>query len=120
MSAPDARLSAAERAALADLEAAAVAADPHLAARLKGTPGSRLRALLVIVQPAVLRLWSMILGLRWWGVLVAAGGLGLVLIGLSNSLAVSVCGAVIALVGLRVLAEMVERRVGRPGSRASS
>ncbi|HET9076553.1 MAG TPA: hypothetical protein VFN68_06455 [Acidimicrobiales bacterium] len=110
MSAPDARLSAAERAALAGLEAAAAAADPHLAARLRGVPGTRWRLLLTSVQPAALRLWHLLLGLRWWGVPITLGGLALTVLGLGTGLAVSVLGAVIALAGLRVLAEMVEVR----------
>ncbi len=113
MSAPDARLNAAERAALADLEAAAAADDPHLAARLKGAPASRIRTVVPVIQrlrPTVLRQWSSFLGLGWWGVPVTLAGLALVVLGMSAGLAVSVFGALVALAGLRVLAELVERR----------
>ena len=119
MSAPDARLNAAERAALADLEAAAVADDPHLAARLRGAPGSRLKTVVPLIQrfrPVALRTWSSFLDLGWWGVPITLVGLGLVVLGMSAGLALSVFGAVVTLAGLRLLAELVERRRHRSGT----
>ena len=110
MSAPDARLSAAEQAALADLEAAAVAADPQLAARLKGAPAPRVGTLLPRLRPELLRLWAAFLGIGWWAVPLTLAGLGLAVLGLSAGLAVSVGGALVAAAGLRALAELVERR----------
>lgn len=119
MSAPDARLNAAERAALADLEAAAVAADPHLAARLKGAPASRLRSLLPALQgtyPKALRWWSTFLRLGWWGIPMTLAGVGLMVLGLSTGPAVSVLGAVVAVAGLRLVAELVESHRRRSGA----
>lgn len=110
MSAPDAKLSAAERAALADIEAAAVADDPHLAARLKGAPAHRLRSPLPLVHPLALRLWRAFLQLGWWGAPIAVAGFVLMALGLSVGLPVSLLGAVAALGGLRLVAEAVDRR----------
>lgn len=120
---PDERLSAAERAALADLEAAAAAADPTLAARLKGRRLSRFRFLLPTRAPQLGRVpqlgpvsqlgrwWAALVGIGWWGVPLAVAGLVLVVLGLVSSLAVSVVGALVLVVGLRVIADLVERRL---------
>ena len=115
MSAPDARLSAAERAALADLEAAAAASDPHLAARLKGGPPARLRIPLPSFAPGLLRVWKSFLGIGWWAAAVTLIGLALTVLGLSAGLGLSVLGALVAAAGLRALAEAVERRRSAPG-----
>ena len=117
MSAPDARLSAAERAALADLEAAAAASDPHLAARLKGASASRARSVLPAVsrlRPEALRLWVSFLKLGWWGAPLTVAGLALIVLGISAGPVVSVLGVVVTVCGLRLLAELVERRRHRP------
>lgn len=119
MSAPDARLSAAERAALADLEAAAAAADPRLAERLKGASESRLRTVLPALrrfQPEVLRVWVSFLRLGWWGVPLSAAGLVLMVLGLSAGPALCVLGTVVAAGGLRLVAEVLEGRRHRPRS----
>lgn len=110
MSAPDAKLSAAERAALADIEAAAVADDPHLAARLKGAPGHRLRSPLPLLHPLALRLWRGFLQLGWWGVPLTVAGFVLMTLGLNAGLPLSLLGAIVALGGLRLVAEAVDRR----------
>ncbi len=116
MSTPDSKLSAAERAALADLEAAAAAADPSLAALLRG--GARWRPLPAIRSVALrlLRLWAVVLGLGWAGVPMSLGGLLLMVLGLSSGLAVSLVGLLFAFVGLRVLVEMLRLRLPRPRS----
>ncbi len=113
MSTPDARLNAAERAALADLEAAAIAADPALAARLRGGPGWRARPALRSLRRRLARTWAAVLGSRWWGVPLAAGGMLLMAVGLGTTLALSAVGAVVAAVGIRVLAEMAAGRIAR-------
>lgn len=122
MSAPDARLSAAERAALADLEAAAAAADPRLAERLKGASESRVRTVLPALrrfQPEVLRLWVSFLRLGWWGVPLSAAGLALMVLGLSAGPAFCVLGAIVAVGGLRLVAEALEGHRHRPRSGAA-
>ena len=110
MSTPEARLSAAERAALADLESAAAAADPHLAARLRGRAPSRALPALVTVITRIQGAWAWVLRWNWWGIPPVVIGLFLVVLGLAYGLVLSVLGLVVAAVGLRVLAEMVERR----------
>lgn len=113
MSTPDARLNAAERAALADLEAAAVAADPALAARLRG--GTRWRTLPALrsLYLRAVRVWAVVLRARRWGLPLALGGLLLMVLGLGSTLALSAIGAVMAAVGLRILAEMAGDRIAR-------
>lgn len=121
---PDARLSAAERAALAHLEAAAAAADPEFAARLKGTPGARLHALALrahaVVSARFGRPLARLARGGWWGAPTLVAGLVLVVLGVSTGLAVAVVGALACTAGLRMLAGLVERRLGgertsRPG-----
>lgn len=113
MSTPESRLSAAERAALADLESAAAAADPHLDARLRGRTPSRALPALARARVMVVRGWAVLLGLGWWGAPILLAGMGLTVIGLSQSLLVSIIGLVFAGVGLRVLAELLDRRLSR-------
>ena len=111
MSAPDARLSAAERAALAGLEAAASAADPQLASRLKGARRSHRNVAVPRVVPVLLRAWATFLGIGWWAVPLTLAGLVLAVLGLSAGLAVSVIGVLAAAAGLRVIAELLHRRL---------
>ncbi|HWE55653.1 MAG TPA: DUF3040 domain-containing protein [Acidimicrobiales bacterium] len=113
MSTPDARLNAAERAALADLESAAAAADPTLAAKLKGT-GPRTRPTLARARREALRWWAPVLGAGWWGIPLVVAGLLLMALGLSASLVLSLAGMVMAVVGLRILAELAETRFISP------
>lgn len=110
MNTPDARLSAAERAALADLEAAAVAADPGLAAHLRGGAAWRLAPVLVAVRVWLERARGYLLRGRWWGIPLALAGLFLMGLGLSAGLAVSLAGAAMATLGLWMLGQMVDRK----------
>jgi hypothetical protein len=114
---PDARLSAAERAALAHLEAAAAAEDPRLAARLKGTAAARLRMLALGFLPLLaahlfvrLAAWPRA---GWWGVPVLVGGFCLMAAGLTYGLSLGIAGALLATAGLRMLAGVVEARAPR-------
>ncbi|MBV9659873.1 MAG: DUF3040 domain-containing protein [Acidimicrobiales bacterium] len=110
MSTPDSRLTAAERAALASLEAAAAAEDPHLATRLKGSPVSRVKTVPPIAYSYLRGRWRTLLRLRWWGVPITVAGLVLVVLGMSIGTLLSVTGAAVCAVGLRVLAQMIEDR----------
>ena len=111
---PDARLSAAERAALAGLEAAALADDPVFASRLRGSPASQARRAVSHARLVGRRGWVRLLCVRWWGLAVLAGGLAAVIGGLAVSSLVSLAGATVAGVGLRILAEIaVDRNVRR-------
>ena len=103
MSTPDARLNAAERAALADLEAAATADDPTLASRLKGT---RTNPALTSARIQLLRVWLLLLmRARHFGAPLIVLGLLLVVLGLSAGLLVSLVGVALVSLGLRVGAE---------------
>lgn len=112
---PDARLSAAERAALAHLEAAASAEDPQLAARLRGSASAGLHAVGPMVLPVFIASWRWLLQLGWRALILVAAGLALMVWGLGSGLAVSLVGVVVCTVGLRALAEVgwSARRAGR-------
>ena len=78
---------------------------------------ARLRTVVPVLRrlrPVALRLWSSFLDLRWWGIPLTLAGLALVVLGMSAGFAVSAFGALVALAGLRLLAEMVERHRHRP------
>lgn len=111
MSTPDARLSAAERAAFANLEAAAAAADPSLAARLRGRTPGRTHPQIRMAYRRAVHLWSVLLGRRVWGLPLAAAGLFFMALGLSAGLAVSLLGTLLAVVGLRLVAESIRVRL---------
>src|SRR5271167_2511327 len=96
MSARDSRLSAEERAALAHLEAAAAAADPHLASRLRGSGPARLGAVGSRVRRDLAALATRVTHLGWWGALVAALGLVLIVLAVPTSPWVGVAGALVA------------------------
>ncbi|HMC39774.1 MAG TPA: hypothetical protein VKI19_08940 [Acidimicrobiales bacterium] len=113
MSTPDARLNAAERAALADLEAAAAAADPHLAARLRGGTASKGLRVLVSFGPRLLRAWLRLLQAPQWGIPLLVTGLFFVVLGVSAGPALSLVGVAATTVGLRLVAEMARRRLSR-------
>jgi hypothetical protein len=98
----DASLTAQERAALAHLEAAAAADDPQLAAWLRGPGGLRLLKLLPKV-PAWIRN-------RWWGGPIVVLGLALIVLSMSAGWLVGLVGAVMATVGLWLLAEAIRLR----------
>ncbi len=111
MSTPDARLNAAERAAFAHLEAAAVAADPHLAARLRGRARWRVHPAVRSARVAARRGWVALVAHRRWGAPLALLGFVLMAVGLSAGLAVSLLGAALALLGLLLVAETVRSRL---------
>ena len=113
MSTPDARLSAAERAALADLEAAAAASDPGLAALLRGGTARRIRADLRLARSSLSKVAAIIMRARWWGGPITLAGLFLMVLGLSSGIWLSMAGALVATLGLGVLARMVEIRLNR-------
>ncbi|MDE3202715.1 MAG: hypothetical protein KGQ66_00670 [Acidobacteriota bacterium] len=120
MSTPDARLNAAERAAFAHLEAAAVAADPHLAARLRGRARWRVHPALRSAQVATRRGWATLVAHRVWGAPLALVGFLLMAVGLSAGLAVSLLGAALALLGLRLVAETVRSRLAAGSARRAA
>jgi hypothetical protein len=106
---PDARLSPAELAALAHLEARASSDDPHLARRLRGQPERRR---LPDMVGRCMRAWATLVGTGWWGVPLVVAGLALMAAGLASVLAVSLIGVIACAVGLRMVAGLVERRGG--------
>jgi hypothetical protein len=110
MSTPEARLSAAERAALADLESAAAAADPHLAARLRGHSPAPPLPLLVAARTWLVATWEWSVDRGWWSLPVVAVGLFLIVTGVAAGLYLSLIGAAVLVAGLAVLAEMADRR----------
>ena len=100
----DSRLTAQERALLANLEASATAADPQFAARLGGSGRYHLVARLADLPGWVRSLWA--------SVPAVIVGLALTMVSLSTSLVVGVVGAVILAVGLCSLVADVRRRWG--------
>lgn len=117
MSTPDAKLSAAERAALADLEAAAVAADPGLAALLRGGASRRVRSELRRLRGRLVKLSTLLMRARWWGVPVTVAGLILMVLGLASVVALSFAGALLTALGLTILAHMLQLRLTRTAGR---
>ncbi len=118
MSGPDeGMLTAQERAALASLEARAVADDPGLASHLRGLRSKeRLRGLpkrdLTWATSAASRFW---LSMRpaVWGPLLTVAGLVVVVLGLAVSLALSVLGVALAVTGLGLSARLAAGRLER-------
>ena len=98
----DSRLTAQERAVLANLEATATADDPQLAARLRGPGRWKVFASLPSVPGWIRSLWV--------AVPAILAGLALTALSLSTSLAVGVIGAGIAAAGLWSLVGETERR----------
>lgn len=119
MSTPDARLSAAERAALADLEAAAVAADPGLAALLRGGASRRIRSDLRLLRIGAVKLSGAVIRAGWWGVPVVVAGMALMVLGLGSAIALSFGGAVLTALGLAILACKAQLRLSRPSRRST-
>ena len=119
MSAPDARLSAAERAALADLEAAAVAADPGLAALLRGGARRRLRSDLRLLRIGLAKAAALLIRARWWGVPIALAGMALMVLGLGSAMLLSFAGALVTALGLGILARMAQARSASSAGRRS-
>ena len=107
MSTPDARLNAAERAALADLEAAAAASDPGFASRLRG---SRSGPVFGSARVQLVRGWLLLMmNARRLGAPLALLGLMLIVVGLSAGLVVSLLGVLLLSLGLRVATESLAR-----------
>lgn len=120
MSIRDARLSPQERAALASLEAAAVADDPQFAARLRGSPLFRVHAAVPRLMAWLVGQWRALMRNPWWGVPMAVAGFVLMLVGLSVSGWLSATGAVLAAVGMVLGAETVRQMwERRPASSAT-
>lgn len=109
MSTPETGLNAAERAALADLESAAVAADPDLASRLTGRP-PRKRPDVRALWPVAMAGWKWLLERRWIAVVLTLGGFVLMYLGLAATVAVSGLGALLTTVGLLMTAETLRLR----------
>jgi hypothetical protein len=108
MSTRDARLSQQERAALANLEAAAVADDPQFAARLRGSALFRVKAGVPRLAAMLVGYWRALLRNGWWGAPIAVLGLGLMILGMSNSIWLSIAGAGLAAFGLRLVAQAAD------------
>lgn len=98
----DSRLTAQERAVIANLEATATADDPQLAARLRGPSRWKLVASVPSLPGWIRSLWLAVPAILVGLVLTAAS--------LSTSLAVGVVGAGIAATGLWSLVSAAERR----------
>ena len=107
MSTRDARLSPQERAALANLEAAAVADDPQFAARLRGSPMFRVRASAPRLLAFTVGQWRAALHHAWWGCPLTVVGFVLMVLGLSVGMALGLVGALVATAGLRLNAQML-------------
>ena len=110
-------LTAQERAALANLEARAVADDPRLADHLRGLRAKRaalgaptfdLRAAGAVLAAAWSRLCPTV-----WGPLLTAAGMVVTVLGLAVSVVVSAIGAGIAAIGLALLVQVGTARVER-------
>lgn len=100
----DSRLTAQERALLANLEASATAADPQFAARLRGSGRYQLVARMVGLPGWVRSLWA--------AVPAVIVGLALTAVSLSTSLVVGVVGAVLLAGGLCSVVADARRRWG--------
>lgn len=98
----DSRLTAQERAVLANLEATATADDPQLAARLRGPGRWKLIASVPSFPGWIRSVWLAVPAILVGLVLTAAS--------LSTSLVVGVIGVVIAAAGLWSLVSAAERR----------
>jgi hypothetical protein len=104
-------LTAEERAALASLEAAAVADDPQFAAKLRGSILFRLRAVAPRVPAVLAGYWRAVLIHAWWGGPVMLAGLLMMWVGLSTSLAASLIGALVTTLGIRLLLQAIQTRL---------
>ena len=116
MSTRDSRLTAEERAALAHLEAAATADDPHLATRLRGSGSARLNALGSKAHRDLAALATRAFHLGWWGLGFAVVGLAMMVLAVSTGLWLGILGTIVAVMGLMSVAHAVERRIA--GGRA--
>jgi hypothetical protein len=110
----EARLTAQERAAFAGLEAAAAADDPQLAKRLRGSNGIWVRSVLTRGSRWAAMAWQRLVHLGWWGIPVALVGLLLVVVSMSVGLPLGLAGALIATLGLYLVARAVRDRRAAP------
>jgi len=118
MSTGDSRLSAEEQAALAHLEAAAAADDPHLDARLRGSAAARIGSLTSKAE-GLLGTTARFVGLLgWWGIPLVIAGLAMIVLAVPTTVWIAVPGALLCVSGIAALVAMVERRLSRrpPGS----
>ena len=107
-------LSAQELAALSNLEARATAADPDLAARLRGLGRGRPSARMIAISSGVGR-W---VRSAWAAAAAMVVGLTLTVVGISVGLAVGVVGAVLLGAGLWSAVSLARRRrAGTPRGR---
>jgi hypothetical protein len=100
----DARLSAQERAALANLEAAAAADDPEFAARLRGSPMFRFKAAIPRLAALAVGQWRALMRHGLWGIPLTVVGFLFMVLGLSAGAWLSIGGALVAALGLRLIA----------------
>jgi hypothetical protein len=113
MSTGDARLSPQERAALAGLEAAAAADDPEFAARLRGSPMFRFKAAAPRLAALAVGQWRALMRHGIWGVPLTVIGFVFMVLGLSVGAWLAIGGALMATVGLRLVAQWVSALVDR-------
>jgi hypothetical protein len=107
MSTGDARLSPQERAALASLEAAAAADDPEFAARLRGSSIFRFKTVAPRLAALGVGQWRALMRHGIWGVPLTVIGFVFMVLGLSVGAWLAVGGALLAAVGLRLLAQFI-------------
>jgi Protein of unknown function (DUF3040) len=117
MSSRDSRLSAEERAALAHLEAAASADDPHLASRLRGSGVNRISLLTSGIRRDLVSLGRRLVALGWWGSLLALVGLALIILAVSVGAWLALAGALILIVGLVSVVGAAERKLVKARSK---
>jgi len=110
LSSPDASLSPQEKAALASLEAAALADDPGLAHRLRGASQIQARTVAPRLAAYVIGRFRYLRRQGRWGLPTVALGFVLMVWGLSSGAALSVVGALLACAGLRLLGELIVQR----------
>jgi Protein of unknown function (DUF3040) len=106
----DARLTAQERAALANLEAAATADDPQLASRLRGSAVARLDEIVFRLRSSAASAARTLQARAWLGLPLAIVGLVLVVAGMQAGLALGLAGALVTTGGLLLVAQKVRAR----------
>jgi len=119
MSGRDARLSAEERAALANLEAAAMADDPNLSTRLRGGSPTRWGLAGSKARQGFSLVLARLTHLGWWGAPVAAVGLAVIVISVATSVWLGLLGAALAVSGLTSVAHAASTTIRRRASAAS-
>ena len=108
----DATLSAEERAAFARIEAQAIADDPSLGASLWFRFEHQLRGVITALSHRAYRAWV--------GAVVIVVGVGLVVVGLATTIALSVVGIVAVVAGALPVADRIRQRVERAGERVAA